>query len=437
MRIACLGNMNNLISPTAQYLAEMGHYVDLFLLHEFEHFRPEADYKNIDEIKFNIKELKMDFGKVMDLPIDLLKKELIGYDFYIGTDYAPAILARINISIDVFAWAGTDLYDWPFYKSKFVIPHIWELESILISRLQKVGIKNAKAIPMSLNNDYIQNVLESISFNGDIINPMPFLHYDIDANYNLNGLNPELIKQINTLRNNSDILFVQQSRQWWYTAPSHVTKGNDVFLNGVSDFKKKNPNVRIGIMLFAYGQDVKKTEELLRELNLSEYCIWIPIVLRKYILAILSVADIGVGIFGKESWYLYCSNAEIMASKIVYMGYRDDEFCKNKNIDLYPMLNANSKEEICDRIQYYHENKLIMKEYIDSSYHWLLNYNLNVFLEKLKNMIANSTNKQLFLGDRIYLFKLKLVLSFYYILNWVILKSKITFLRKSILQWEK
>ena len=38
MKVACIGNMNNIISPTAQYLAKMGHEVDLFLLYEYDHF---------------------------------------------------------------------------------------------------------------------------------------------------------------------------------------------------------------------------------------------------------------------------------------------------------------------------------------------------------------------------------------------------------------
>lgn len=437
MRIACLGNMNNIISPTAQYLAEMGHHVDLFLLHEFEHFKPEADYEDLNEIKFQIKELKMDFGKVMDLPIELLKKELLGYDYYIGTDYAPAILARINICIDLFAWAGTDLYEWPFYKSKYVIPQQWELERILISRLQKVGIKNAKAIPMSLNNDYILNVLDNTGFSGDIINPMPFLHYSNATKYKLDGLNPELISQIETLRQSSDILFVQQSRQWWDTAPAHVTKGNDVFLKGVFEFKKRNPQINVGLMLFEYGQDVNQTKELLKELDLADCCIWIPIVLRKYLLAILSIADIGVGLFGKESWYLYCSNAEIIASNILYLGYRDDEFCKNKKVHLYPMLNANTKDEIATQLQFYLDNKVQVSAYAQESYQWLINYNEKTFLNSLKSRILENKVKSISILDNLHLGLLRYQLFFFKIINIIVLKTKNALLVKRILEWEK
>lgn len=437
MKIACLGNMNNIISPTAQYLAVMGHHVDLFLLHEYDHFKPEADYENKEEIKYNIKELRMDYGKVLDLPIEVLKKELLGYDFYIGTDYAPAILARINICIDLFAWAGTDLYEWPFYKSKFVIPQQWELERILISSLQKVGIKNTKAIPMSLNNDYILKILDNTGFKGDIINPMPFLYYPNVANYKLDGLNPELISQIETLRQRSDILFVQQSRQWWHTAPAHVTKGNDVFLKGVFEFKQRNPRVKVGLMLFDYGQDVIQTKELLKDLRLAENCIWIPLVLRKHLLAILSVADIGVGLFGKESWYLYCSNAEIIASNILYLGYRNDDFCRIKKVDLYPMLNANSIHEIASKLQLYWDNKEKGSEYTQQSYQWLINYNEKTFLNDLKSRMLENKIKSIAILDHLHLDLLKCKLFFFKIINVIVLKTKNALLVKRILEWEK
>jgi hypothetical protein len=437
MKIACLGNMNNIISPTAQYLAELGHHVDLFLLHEFEHFKPEADYDNVNEIKFNIKELKMDFGKVMDLPIDLLKKELTGYDFYIGTDYAPAILARINICIDLFAWAGTDLYEWPFYKSKFVIPQLWENERILISNLQKIGIKNAKAIPMSLNNDYILKIIDKTGFKGDIINPMPFLHYHNTKKYNLEGLDLDIKLKIDSLRKSSDILLVQQSRQWWDTAPSHVTKGNDVFLKGVYEFKKSNPQVRVGLMLFEYGQDVIQTKELLKELNLTENCLWIPLVLRKHLISIISIADIGVGLFGSESWYLYCSNAEIIAANVIYMGYRDDDFCKSKNIPLYPMLNANSVEEIVRQLHFYNNNKPIIEEYKSESYEWLINYNEIDFLTNLKARMLDNNIKSLFFLDSLLLVFLKAKLFYYKIVNLVVLKTKSSLIINRVLKWKK
>jgi hypothetical protein len=57
MRTACIGNMNNIISPTAQYLAKMGQVVDLFLLYEYGHFKLAADYVDVEDIAFNIKKI--------------------------------------------------------------------------------------------------------------------------------------------------------------------------------------------------------------------------------------------------------------------------------------------------------------------------------------------------------------------------------------------
>ena len=436
-KIACLGNMNNIIAPTAQYLAEMGHEVDLFLLHEFEHFVPEADYDDPSLIKFNTKKLDMDFGKVLDFPISLLEKNLIGYDFYIGTDYAPAILARLNIRIDMFAWAGTDLYEWPFYKSRFMIPQHWEMERILVSNLQRIGIKNAKAIPMSLNNDFILKKLDILGFNGQIVSPLPFLFYPHIENLKSEDYQEGFLKTAQNLRKNSDILLVQQSRQWWATAPSHISKGNDIFLKGVAKFVQKNPSVKVGIILFEYGDDVGFTKELLKELKLDDNCIWAPLMFRKDLLKTLKLADIGVGLFGSESCYLYCSNAEIIASNVMYMGHRDDKFCESKNIDLYPMLNANSEDEIAEKLEYYHSYREEVKVQTHNAFNWLIDYNEKSFLNQVSNLLEAFTVQKLAFNDRCFLVVLKTKLLFVTLINKLVLMTKIKFLKKSILEWEK
>lgn len=393
MRIACIGNMNNIIAPTAQYLAEMGHSVDLFLLYEYDHFNPESEYDDPKEIKFSVKKIEMNFGDVMKISKADLKELLSNYDFYIGTDYAPAILSRINRRLDIFAWAGTDLLEWPFYQSKYVFPRIWEIEKIQTAFFQKIGIKNSRFIPMSINNDYILDTIKKINISGTIINPLPFLYYpQLKRNQTKENAN---FLDIQDLKSNNDLVIVQQTRQWWYSAPKSISKGNDVFLRGIKKFKEIQPEIKFKVILFEYGADVDKSKELISSLGLAENVVWMPKMLRKQLLKVLDLADIGVGQFGEESWFLYCSNAEILATKTVFLGFRNDFFYKEHGIKLYPMLNANSDIEVCNSIVIYLENKQYYVAQSEIAFDWLLEYNEKSFLKQITQLLKNKTKTKL------------------------------------------
>lgn len=436
MKIACLGNMNNIMSPTAQYLAEKGHEVDLFLLHEYDHFAPSADYEDESDIKFSIKNLNMDFGKVMDIPLKTIKEKLEGYDFYIGIDYAPAILARINKRLDIFTWAGTDLFDWPFYKSAFRIPQLWEGDKIMTAVLQFEGIKNARMIPMSLNNDFIIEAIKKIGFQGEIINPLPFLYYpEFENNRTVNS---EWVNKMKKIKESSDLVLFQQSRQWWKTAPKAISKGNDVFFRGFADFVKKHSQLKVKAVLLEYGSDVEESKKLIQELGIQENIVWFPTLLRRELLSVLSFADIGIGQFDNDGAYLYCSNAEIIASKVTYLAYRNDIFNKKHNCELYPMLNANSPEEVAQQLEFFVSNRNKVELETKKAFEWLMEYNYTKTMEQIEAAIHNNQqNKSLrFLSNfRIKITKIKI--DFWAILNKLVLSTKNNFLKQSILEWKK
>ncbi len=436
MKIACIGNMNNIIAPTAQYLAEMGHNVDLFLLYEYDHFSPDADYLNPADIKFNIKRLEMNFGDVMQIKKEDLMQALDGYDFYIGTDYAPALLARINKRIDIFAWAGTDLFDWPFYRSAFRIPQQWEKDKIRTAKFQLEGIRQARTLPMSLNNDFILNTLQKIGFKNSIIPPLPFMYYP-GLEKVTQAVN-QLTQSIDEAKAAGNLILVQQSRQWWKTAPANISKGNDIFLKGLAKFKAENPAQKFRCYLFAYGADVEASKALIAELGLEADIVWLPVMLRREILAVLKRADIGVGQFGVESWYLYCSNAEILATTGVYLGHRDDAFYERKNCDLYPMLNANSSDEIAVELKHFVEQKG-HTQMGKTAIEWLKKYNETEFLNNIQKELNAAKNRSQKL-DFINRFRLGLthvITQLAYFLNKLVLSTKIGFLKTTLLDWKR
>lgn len=423
MRIACLGNMNNLIAPTAQYLALMGHEVDLFLLYEFDHFKPEADYHNPKDIKFNIKRLEMDFGGVMNIPQSTLEKELTGYDFYIGTDYAPAILARLELRLDIFAWAGTDLFDWPFYNSANRIPHLWELPLIQTACLQYHGVRNCRTIAMSDNNDFIDGVLKKIGFEGDIIEPLPYMYYDnkiIDE-----GIDFPLKAELKQLKQEGYKLFVQHGRQHWKNAHKNTTKGNDRFLKGFAEFVKLRPDYKVKIVFFQYGEDIENTKQLARELGIEEYLIWAPLMQRKQLLNLLANADLGVGYWTHDTWLLYCTIVEFMFLNVPVIGYRDDVYYRGKNVDLFPMLSAKTTQEIADRLIDFSDKVIDSSAMAAEAKAWLFNFNLTRFKQNIEVAFAKKRERQLKTQSIWTLRLLPVKLSFFKYINIIKIKTSI------------
>lgn len=435
MKIACIGNMNNILAPAAQYLSDLGHAVDLFLLYEYDHFAPEADYSNKEDIQFKIKKIGMEFGNIFSISKKEIKGSLLGYDYYIGTDYAPALLARIGLKIDMFAWAGTDLFDWPFYQSAYHLPQLWEIDLIRTAKHQWHGIRQARILPMSVNNDFIIQALNKIGYHNRIIPPLPFMYYP-EAEKNLSGDN-EFTRSMRKDRDEGRLVFVQQSRQWWKSAPAFISKGNDIFFKGLNIFKKQNPNTRFRVYLFEYGADVDASKELIAELGLVAEVAWLPMMKRKELLSVLGHADIGVGQFGSESWYLFCSNAEIIFAGAAYLGFRDDTFCTQNACELYPMLNANTPDAIADQIQTFVKDKGAHISRNMAAKNWLLAYNKNEFIANISEELKEKRSNQLSWNSQmaIILANFGLFLS-KKIGQWV-LYSRIPWLKRNVIEWAK
>jgi hypothetical protein len=260
MKIACIGNMNNMLSPTAQFLAEEGHDVTLILLYEYEHFAPEADYFDNNKILFKIEKLQMDFAGVMNVHKKKLISIFSGYDYYIGTDYSPALLYRINLKLNVFYPAGTDIYDWPFYEYKTKLPKLWQFEKIRTAIYQMKGIQKSDFLSISSNNTYLDQKISKLGFKNKFINPLPFLYYKQYNEYYFKQ--SQFYSQIKEIKESSDVLLIQQGRQWWKTAPSEFNKGNDILVLGIKQALDKNKNLKIKLLLQEDGQDVHETKKL-------------------------------------------------------------------------------------------------------------------------------------------------------------------------------
>ena len=117
MKIACICNMNNMMFILCRYLRDAGYDAQLFTLaDEPAHFNPASDSYDDEYLTYYH---PFPFTKstiYKPESIQLLHKKLKDFDFFIGSDMAPAILAMIGLRLDVFVPHGSDIYDFPFKK---------------------------------------------------------------------------------------------------------------------------------------------------------------------------------------------------------------------------------------------------------------------------------------------------------------------------------
>lgn len=387
--------MNNMMSPIALYLRDKGFDVTLFLLNEHSHFLPQADTDEVVDLKvLHLGWTEENFSKIT---VKEIKKIFKNFDFFIGTDYAAAFCNKANIQLDIYFPAGTDLSEWPFKATKNIIPLRWEYNISLCSKAQFYGIKQAKYLAIDPTNKDYESKIIAIRGNTQHTENIPY-HY-LPFFENISPLLPEL-EQFKQQINTFDFKIIQHGRQeWTMDELNDHYKGNERLIYG---FKKLivNTSSNTCLILLEYGKDVLSTKELIAKLNLQNQVIWLPKMLRKYLFQFIKLADIGIGSFGR-SWYSSCSIHELMMASIPIVAYRDEIAYKNE--DLYPLLNANTADEICSQFEFAMNNRSELAQIGINSYNWLVQKqekrisnvlnaiiakeqsNSNIFLKKISN----------------------------------------------------
>jgi glycosyltransferase involved in cell wall biosynthesis len=220
-------------------------------------------------------------------------------------------------------------------------------------------------------------------------------------------------------------LFVQHGRQHWKDAHLNTTKGNDRFLKGFAEFVKKRPDYKVKIVFFQYGEDVANTKLLAQELGIGDYIIWAPLMQRKQLLNLLANADLGIGYWTHDTWLLYCTIVEFMFINVPVIGFRDDAYYRGKNIDLFPMLSANTTHEIADRLTEFSDKIIDTKAMATDAKAWLFHFNLTQFKKNIEGALASKKEKQISTLSNWTLRLLPLKLNFLKFLNIVKIKISI------------
>jgi hypothetical protein len=374
MKIACLGNMNNMLFQIGRYLIDEKHEVKFFLFDEPDHFLPEADtFENINNYEIHRLGWNADtFLKETKKEIHLLFNH---FNVLIGTDWAPAYLFKAGLRLDVYFPHGSDLYEYPFFKYKNNPPQLWEIPANIISKAQFLGIKEARIISLDFSDGVYEKPLRKIRKESSArISSPPYLYL---KQYSNNYLTKSYYyNQFIKLKNKHRFIAFQQiSQDWSMRGPYKIDKGNNHLINGFAKYLKSNPTYKDDsiLILMEYGCDVEKSKKLINELEISNNVIWFKKMNRKDLMALISITDICVGELGYRAWYSYSSIMEFMAMKKPFVHHRNDAHYDAKGMDLYPMIDGNSSEKITETFIDYRSNPQKHQILGEKAYKWILN----------------------------------------------------------------
>jgi hypothetical protein len=407
MKIACVGNMNNMLFSLCQYLRELKLDCHL-LLFEDEPFLPEHDsythaYKEYTHVLPIGKSSLLDRKKRKEVA-SILKN----YDYFIGTDIAPALFYSLGLPLSIFVPHGSDIYSYPFLepmpekKSK----KIWWLTDVFfVSRMQYYGIKKVPSIlfPDEYEVNFpFKDRLQTKSTFYNLTVPMLFApqYQNLETmEFNENNGHIAFFKE---LRATKEFIVFSHCRQNGINLPPelHVhEKGNDQLILGYADFVAKNPLLKTCLILFEYGMDIEFSKKLIHQLNIEEYVVWVPKMKRKEIMYGIRLADVGCGEFA-NSWLTCGVVNEVLATGTPLLHYRNDALYQKDYAELYPLYNAKTSEEISDALQQILATKLDQVPKSKKGIEWIEKFSVEKPVNQILELIQNHSANNFVKGDK-------------------------------------
>jgi len=143
-----------------------------------------------------------------------------------------------------------------------------------------------------------------------------------------------------------DFIVFNHSRQIWKEKGDCECKGNDKLIRAFAKFiglcSSKNPI----LILFEFGKDVESSKRLIEELNISDRVIWMPLLVRKFIMQGLKKAQIAFDQISTFAAAIGGVTMEAFACAIPIIGKK--EFLEMNVVSHVPVLHANEAEDILD-----------------------------------------------------------------------------------------
>jgi hypothetical protein len=391
MKIALVDNMNNNFFSIARYLRDDDIDAHLYIMQNTQnHFLPQNDtFKDIETYNwihnFPIK-------NKLQYYLGTYRKEVYktfkDYDLVIACGYSLSFLKSSGIDVDIFIPYGSDLRTSPFLQSakeQYLSTSIKLYPKTFIKRFffKKIkffhmkAVKEAAVILVYAPIKIMQDPLKKLNVNS-INEQMPMLY----NKENINKISIRKYLDINKITKLEESKFVvfNHSRQAWATNNNKLNdfnkylgiKRNDRVIKAFAKFVNSTKLTNPLLVLFKYGPDIKQSKNLIQDLGIEKYTIWLPVTPRKVILMLLKkyatfgtdqyrenisdglsgtafeVLDSGVPLMGHHShqdlpenkWYLESPIIDVLTEDDIYEVFKDYENNQSK----YNEIGIKSKE---------------------------------------------------------------------------------------------
>ncbi len=403
-RIALIGNLNNNYFAITRFLRDNGYDAHLFFRYSMDHFHPKADTYDLGFSKYCHEVSWFDKG-FHNVNKDEVLKDIGGFDFYIGQGDEAAIANYAGIKMNVYYPYGSDVFKYAHLKQEYTLRD--KVLSVIKPGKGSISLKQMKRGTAS---KYLRSAIVSADHimckyfdkiweeRFDALNcgdkrryiSMPFLYtteYE-KLHTSTDGIDAHWKSEIDQIREKYKLILLNHGRQEWNDSPVTAKNSHHLIL-GFGNFLKQNPGASACLMLLEYGQDVKRSKDLVAKMGIEENVIWLPKMFRKDIMYLLKNVDVGTGEFTR-SFLTFGTIIEAMFMKKPVINYRVDSVYTNEYDRLYPTYIAKEPDEIANAISEAYNDPEKAKQMGEECYEWVMKYFINEPLASLLELIEKS-----------------------------------------------
>lgn len=401
--VALLGNMNNGNFALMRYLSDLGHDVHLFLFKNdgkgnssqfhwtADTFEEEKWRNKISVTKLINSQIQIISAHSIFYPIiyifffflklikhkssewfnpgtfnvrNELKKITNNYDVIIGNGNSPALFNFSKTPLSIFYpySTGVEYVNCSITNNFLNHNRIIRLMVLKAKKHQEKGlikVQNIYNAEMGLTNTTLQklNLYQK---------PLP-----IPAFYNTPGTPKNDFLNFNSNEEEfykKKLIIMMHSRHVW-VKPKMISndkfdqmesKNNHWLINAFSNLINTKPNLKAGLVMVEYGQDVINSKELCKKLNIEKHVLWLPKMKQKHIKEYVKKATVIVGeftlinkiIWGSTGWEALAYGKLLMN----YYDFKNNEFKELIGIEEPEILKVRKKEDVFEHLKWLSNN---------------------------------------------------------------------------------
>lgn len=397
-RIALIGNMNNNHFALMRHLRDLGTDAHLFLYsNEHAHFLPQCDTTDWARWRPYVHELGISNGgrDTFYRPIGPIAAKLDGFDAWLGNGIAPVLFARMNRILDVFV---------PYAEGcEFIIEHEWKWSKPLASAYSAFrSAAMERAIRNNVNVVVTANAHEHSQTNfrrlGKSLTDLyfPMIYQDnVPSDADLT----EDLRRIATRMDEADLAIFSHVSHFWKNLPVRhymggVGKRNQWLIEGFAQYLAARPDAAPLLVLVEYGPDVAASKQLIEDLGIADHVVWLPLISRVEIMALLRHVDIGGSEFAGMLWGGV--GWEFLASGVPMLHMLDDPSqYERADRPLPPFFNVTSPQDIARVLE--HNDRASLAEYGSRVTRWYEDHQGSRLAAEYADLLANAAQTR---GER-------------------------------------